>query len=90
MFFSDLAGFTDLSEKLKDQPEKMVEIVNAYLEETSDCLINHGAYVDKYIGDAGWRCSLRNAPNHALAPVNLPSKPSSCSSASTPATPPSA
>ncbi|MBL9216144.1 MAG: adenylate/guanylate cyclase domain-containing protein [Opitutaceae bacterium] len=52
VFFSDLAGFTDLSEKLKDQPEKMVEVVNAYLDETSECLHNHGAYVDKYIGDA--------------------------------------
>ena len=48
VFFSDLAGFTDLSEKLKDQPEKMVEVVNAYLDETSECLHNHGAYVDKH------------------------------------------
>ena len=52
VFFSDLAGFTDLSEKLRDRPELMVEIVNAYLEETSECLHRHGAYVDKYIGDA--------------------------------------
>ncbi len=52
VFFSDLAGFTDLSEKLKDKPELMVEIVNAYLDETSECLLNQGAYVDKYIGDA--------------------------------------
>jgi adenylate cyclase len=52
VFFSDLVGFTDLSEKLKDQPELMVEVVNAYLDETSECLLNHGAYVDKYIGDA--------------------------------------
>jgi adenylate cyclase len=50
VFFSDLAGFTDLSEKLP--PEQMVEVVNAYLDETSECLHNHGAYVDKYIGDA--------------------------------------
>ncbi len=52
VFFSDLVGFTDLSEKLKDQPEEMVEVVNAYLEVTSECLLNYGAYVDKYIGDA--------------------------------------
>ncbi|HYC71080.1 MAG TPA: adenylate/guanylate cyclase domain-containing protein [Opitutaceae bacterium] len=50
VFFSDLAGFTDLSEKLP--PEQMVEVVNAYLEDTSECLHRHGAYVDKYIGDA--------------------------------------
>jgi adenylate cyclase len=69
VFFSDLAGFTDLSEKLRDRPELMVEIVNAYLEETSECLLNHGAYVDKYIGDAvmavfGAPSAL---PDHALA-----------------------
>jgi adenylate cyclase len=52
VFFSDLAGFTDLSEKLRDQPERMVEVVNAYLEETTERLLDHGAYVDKYIGDA--------------------------------------
>ncbi len=69
VFFSDLAGFTDLSEKLKDQPELMVEIVNAYLEETSECLLNHGAYVDKYIGDAVMAVfgAPQALPNHALA-----------------------
>lgn len=69
VFFSDLAGFTDLSEKLHDRPELMVEIVNAYLEATTECLLNHGAYVDKYIGDAvmavfGAPTAL---PNHALS-----------------------
>jgi len=69
VFFSDLAGFTDLSEKLRDEPERMVEVVNAYLEETSECLHRHGAYVDKYIGDAvmavfGVPAAL---PDHALA-----------------------
>jgi len=69
VFFSDLAGFTDLSEKLKDQPELMVEIVNAYLEETSECLLNHGAYVDKYIGDAVMAVfgAPQTLPNHALS-----------------------
>ncbi len=69
VFFSDLVGFTELSEKLRDEPERMVEVVNAYLEETSECLHNHGAYVDKYIGDAvmavfGVPAAL---PDHELA-----------------------
>ena len=69
VFFSDLAGFTELSEKLQDRPEQMVEVVNAYLDATSECLLNHGAYVDKYIGDAvmavfGVPSPL---PDHALA-----------------------
>lgn len=69
VFFSDLAGFTDLSEKLRDEPEKMVEVVNAYLEETSECLHREGAYVDKYIGDAVMAVFGVPAaqPDHALA-----------------------
>ena len=67
VFFSDLAGFTDLSEKLP--PEQMVEVVNAYLEATSECLHRHGAYVDKYIGDAVMAVLGAPAPlpDHALA-----------------------
>lgn len=69
VFFSDLVGFTDLSEKLRDQPELMVEVVNAYLDETSECLHRHGAYVDKYIGDAVMAVlgAPQNLPDHALA-----------------------
>jgi adenylate cyclase len=67
VFFSDLAGFTDLSEKLP--AEQMVEVVNAYLEETSECLHRHGAYVDKYIGDAVMAVlgAPQALPDHALA-----------------------
>lgn len=67
VFFSDLAGFTDLSEKLP--PERMVEVVNAYLDETSECLHRHGAYVDKYIGDAVMAVFgvPQDLPDHALA-----------------------
>jgi len=69
VFFSDLVGFTDLSESLRDQPELMVEVVNAYLDETSECLHRHGAYVDKYIGDAVMAVlgAPQNLPDHALA-----------------------
>ena len=69
VFFSDLVGFTELSEKLRDRPEQMVEVVNAYLEETSECLHRHGAYVDKYIGDAVMAVFgvPQDLPGHALA-----------------------
>ena len=69
VFFSDLVGFTDLSETLRDQPELMVEVVNAYLDETSECLHRQGAYVDKYIGDAVMAVlgAPQSLPDHALA-----------------------
>jgi len=69
VFFSDLVGFTDLSEKLRDQPELMVEVVNTYLDETSEALHRHGAYVDKYIGDAVMAVlgAPQTLPDHPLA-----------------------
>ena len=50
VYFCDLAGFTDLSEKVSS--EELLAIINAYLDDMSNCLIDYGAYIDKYIGDA--------------------------------------
>lgn len=64
VFFSDLAGFTTISEGLKDTPELLVDILNDYLTVVSDIIeANHG-YVDKYIGDAVmaiWGAPLEDA-----------------------------
>jgi adenylate cyclase len=67
VFFCDLAGFTDLSEQVS--AEELLELINGYLQETSDCLMEHGAYVDKYIGDAVMAVFGAPKPlaNHALA-----------------------
>lgn len=65
--FSDLAGFTDLSEKIP--PEQLVAVVNLYLQEVSDALLASGAYVDKYIGDAVMAVfgAPQPLPDHAAA-----------------------
>jgi adenylate cyclase len=67
VFFCDLVGFTDLSEKVL--PNELLELVNGYLQETSDCLMEHGAYIDKYIGDAVMAVfgAPLDQPEHALA-----------------------
>jgi adenylate cyclase len=67
VFFCDLAGFTELSEQIT--PDELLELINGYLQETSDCLMEHGAYVDKYIGDAVMAVfgAPQNQPDHALA-----------------------
>lgn len=67
VFFCDLAGFTDLSEQVT--AEELLHLINGYLQETSDCLMEHGAYVDKYIGDAVMAVFGAPKPlaNHALA-----------------------
>lgn len=51
-FFSDIKGFSTFSEKLKDDPKKLMRLLNRYLSTVTPQLTQHGACIDKYIGDA--------------------------------------
>jgi adenylate cyclase len=50
IFFSDVAGFSTISEKLT--PSELVALLNEYLSEMTDIIISHGGTIDKYEGDA--------------------------------------
>ena len=50
VFFSDLQGFTQLTERL--EPEVLTELLTQYLTEMSRIAIRWGGTIDKYIGDA--------------------------------------
>jgi adenylate cyclase len=50
VFFSDLAGFTTLSEKLS--PEEVVTLLNRYLTAMTNIILDSGGLIDKYEGDA--------------------------------------
>lgn len=50
VMFSDIAGFTTLSEQL--WTEKIFTLISEYLSEMTDILTSHGGTLDKYIGDA--------------------------------------
>ncbi len=52
VFFSDIEGFTTLSEAMAAEPEKLVTIINQYLEVVTSTIETRGGYVDKFIGDA--------------------------------------
>jgi adenylate cyclase len=65
IFFSDIRGFTPISEKL--EPEKLVYLLNEYLTEMTSIIIKEEGLVDKYMGDAimaFWGAPL-DQPNHA-------------------------
>lgn len=49
VLFSDIRGFTGLSERLP--PERLIALLGAYLEAMTAEILRHGGYVDKYIGD---------------------------------------
>ena len=49
-FFSDVAGFTTISEKL--DPKDLVSLLNLYLTEMTDIILSSGGTVDKFEGDA--------------------------------------
>ncbi len=50
VFFSDIAGFTSVSEKLT--PQALVRLINAYLAEMSQPIAKYEGVIDKFIGDA--------------------------------------
>jgi len=50
VLFCDIRGFTSYSEE--KEPEEIVEGLNEYFEIATRAVLNHGGYVDKFIGDA--------------------------------------
>lgn len=66
IFFSDLEGFTGISEGL--DPEALTNLLNVYLSAMTDIIHEEGGTVDKYEGDAiiaFWNAPLEQA-DHAV------------------------
>jgi adenylate cyclase len=67
--FMDIVGFTPISEhyKNKDDAEGLVTLINNYLNEMTNIILNNGGTIDKYMGDcimAFWNAPLP-CDNHA-------------------------
>jgi len=50
VLFMDIRSFTSISEKMPAR--ELLTWLNNYLEAMTDCIMDHGGVVDKYIGDA--------------------------------------
>ncbi|MFC3609605.1 adenylate/guanylate cyclase domain-containing protein [Stutzerimonas tarimensis] len=50
VFFSDIKGFTELSEEL--EAEALTDLLNNYLNDMAKIALKHGGTIDKFIGDA--------------------------------------
>jgi len=50
VFFSDIEGFTELSDRLES--EVLTNMLNKYLNEMTAIAVEYGGTIDKYIGDA--------------------------------------
>ncbi len=50
VFFSDLVDFTETTERLAS--EELTKLLNHYFTEMSQIALDHGATVDKFVGDA--------------------------------------
>jgi len=78
VYFSDITGFTSLSEKM--EPEKLVTFLNGYLSEMTEIIQKHQGTVDKFEGDAimaFWNAPLddpHHAENAALAALECQKK----------------
>jgi adenylate cyclase len=69
--FTDLEGFTSLSETLP--PEQLVKLLNAYLDGICDAFIESGATIDKVVGDAvvGFFGAPEEQPDQAARAADL-------------------
>ena len=49
--FSDIRGFTPISEKYKGNPEGLTKLINRFLTRMTNIIIKNGGTIDKFMGD---------------------------------------
>ena len=52
ILFSDVRGFTTISESYKNDPQGLTSLMNRFLTPLSNAIIDHNGTIDKYMGDA--------------------------------------
>jgi len=68
VFFSDVAGFTSISERLN--PDELVVLLNRYLSAMTEVIFEFDGYLNKYMGDgimAFWNAPVKQADHTVRA-----------------------
>ncbi|UPT86792.1 adenylate/guanylate cyclase domain-containing protein [Bradyrhizobium barranii subsp. apii] len=68
IMFSDVRGFTTISESYKQDPQGLIALMNRFLTPLTDVIIDQKGYIDKYMGDAimaFWNAPLDD-PDHEV------------------------
>lgn len=64
--FSDIRGFTPISEKFQTDPQGLTKLINKFLTPMTEIIMKNGGTIDKYMGDcimAFWNAPL-DCSNH--------------------------
>ncbi len=70
ILFSDVRGFTTISESFKDNPQGLTQLMNRLLTPLTNSIIERKGTIDKYIGDAimaFWNAPLDDTDHEAHA-----------------------
>jgi adenylate cyclase len=70
IMFSDVRGFTALSETFKDDPQGLTQLMNRLLTPLSNAILEKNGTIDKYMGDAimaFWNAPLDDRDHEANA-----------------------
>ena len=65
--FSDVRGFTSISERFKSNPQGLTSLINRFLTPMTDTITSRAGTIDKYMGDcimAFWNAPV-DVPGHA-------------------------
>ena len=70
ILFSDVRGFTTISERYKEDPQGLTHLMNRFLTPLTNAIIERKGTIDKYIGDAimaFWNAPVDDAKHEANA-----------------------
>ncbi len=77
IMFSDIRGFTSVSERFKDDPQGLTRLINRFLTPMTDAVLARDGTIDKYIGDClmgFWNAPLddeKHASNACQAALDM-------------------